>query len=146
MVTAVLGIVFVVAAAIAISSSRSALEYRETRTAATQLELSAHTLSMIELIADPPASIERERRDAVRVLGDPAVFDTTGLDAESQDRAIELTNELIANSATTTLTSRAEIGELLETLHADAVRSRDCLLYTSPSPRDQRGSRMPSSA
>ena len=27
----------------------------------------------------------------------------------------------------------------------DAVL-RDCLLYTSPSPRDQRGSRMPSSA
>ena len=25
-------------------------------------------------------------------------------------------------------------------------RYRDCLLYTSPSPRDQRGSRMPSSA
>ena len=24
--------------------------------------------------------------------------------------------------------------------------SKDCLLYTSPSPRDQRGSRMPSSA
>ena len=28
----------------------------------------------------------------------------------------------------------------------DAVRSWACLLYTSPSPRDQRGSRMPSSA
>ena len=27
-----------------------------------------------------------------------------------------------------------------------AVDSRSCLLYTSPSPRDQRGSRMPSSA
>ena len=26
------------------------------------------------------------------------------------------------------------------------VRNKDCLLYTSPSPRDQRGSRMPSSA
>ena len=25
-------------------------------------------------------------------------------------------------------------------------RNKDCLLYTSPSPRDQRGSRMPSSA
>ena len=25
-------------------------------------------------------------------------------------------------------------------------QSKDCLLYTSPSPRDQRGSRMPSSA
>ena len=29
--------------------------------------------------------------------------------------------------------------------HADA-KDGDCLLYTSPSPRDQRGSRMPSSA
>ena len=27
-----------------------------------------------------------------------------------------------------------------------AERFKDCLLYTSPSPRDQRGSRMPSSA
>ena len=29
---------------------------------------------------------------------------------------------------------------------AGAVLMQDCLLYTSPSPRDQRGSRMPSSA
>ena len=29
---------------------------------------------------------------------------------------------------------------------AAAVLNTDCLLYTSPSPRDQRGSRMPSSA
>ena len=28
----------------------------------------------------------------------------------------------------------------------DWVKSKSCLLYTSPSPRDQRGSRMPSSA
>ena len=28
----------------------------------------------------------------------------------------------------------------------DEARILDCLLYTSPSPRDQRGSRMPSSA
>ena len=27
-----------------------------------------------------------------------------------------------------------------------ALQVKDCLLYTSPSPRDQRGSRMPSSA
>ena len=31
-------------------------------------------------------------------------------------------------------------------LRASAARLEDCLLYTSPSPRDQRGSRMPSSA
>ena len=30
--------------------------------------------------------------------------------------------------------------------HALFVLMHDCLLYTSPSPRDQRGSRMPSSA
>ena len=29
---------------------------------------------------------------------------------------------------------------------ADVNQDSDCLLYTSPSPRDQRGSRMPSSA
>ena len=28
----------------------------------------------------------------------------------------------------------------------DTLLVKDCLLYTSPSPRDQRGSRMPSSA
>ena len=30
--------------------------------------------------------------------------------------------------------------------YADIAQAHDCLLYTSPSPRDQRGSRMPSSA
>ena len=38
--------------------------------------------------------------------------------------------------------------KLQDTFIADALSalSEDCLLYTSPSPRDQRGSRMPSSA
>ena len=31
-------------------------------------------------------------------------------------------------------------------LHGTTVATNACLLYTSPSPRDQRGSRMPSSA
>ena len=40
---------------------------------------------------------------------------------------------------------------LLEQWHRDRLKHdvillNDCLLYTSPSPRDQRGSRMPSSA
>ena len=35
------------------------------------------------------------------------------------------------------------IGQLKKELE---ILSYDCLLYTSPSPRDQRGSRMPSSA
>ena len=43
--------------------------------------------------------------------------------------------------------SREEIGgKIAEDRGAIIVPSYDCLLYTSPSPRDQRGSRMPSSA
>ena len=39
------------------------------------------------------------------------------------------------------------IKQISETVFAQSDRSfEDCLLYTSPSPRDQRGSRMPSSA
>ena len=41
------------------------------------------------------------------------------------------------------VTVKIEGDEVLVTRPSD---SKDCLLYTSPSPRDQRGSRMPSSA
>ena len=34
----------------------------------------------------------------------------------------------------------------IKKLESSIERQEDCLLYTSPSPRDQRGSRMPSSA
>ena len=40
--------------------------------------------------------------------------------------------------------SPAEVQEMKERFHLD--KPVPCLLYTSPSPRDQRGSRMPSSA
>ena len=39
-----------------------------------------------------------------------------------------------------------EKGGVSSLLQRQIARLRDCLLYTSPSPRDQRGSRMPSSA
>ena len=39
-----------------------------------------------------------------------------------------------------------EIANQFEALRAAEEQQIDCLLYTSPSPRDQRGSRMPSSA
>ena len=41
--------------------------------------------------------------------------------------------------------TRAKTAQAFKSLHAFA-QGADCLLYTSPSPRDQRGSRMPSSA
>ena len=37
-------------------------------------------------------------------------------------------------------------GESVEEIHPGTVRDCSCLLYTSPSPRDKRQSRMPSSA
>ena len=60
-------------------------------------------------------------------------------------------------SATDVFSQWAIIGkdEGMERGHAPSVKAmlelalpkvKDCLLYTSPSPRDQRGSRMPSSA
>ena len=39
-----------------------------------------------------------------------------------------------------------QIGEMLKRLKIESEFIDGCLLYTSPSPRDQRGSRMPSSA
>ena len=41
---------------------------------------------------------------------------------------------------------RGRLQRLLEIARAAAEKGPVCLLYTSPSPRDQRGSRMPSSA
>ena len=38
------------------------------------------------------------------------------------------------------------MGIPLKTRHREVAPNQYCLLYTSPSPRDQRGSRMPSSA
>ena len=40
----------------------------------------------------------------------------------------------------------ADVSKKNVSLTIDSSQSFDCLLYTSPSPRDQRGSRMPSSA
>ena len=47
----------------------------------------------------------------------------------------------VAQATKQPATEGALVGSDAETYHDD-----DCLLYTSPSPRDQRGSRMPSSA
>ena len=74
-----------------------------------------------------------------------ALFDETGLPGIRDEdwrytnlRALK--NNAYAPSTPTSLT--LEIGET----ENPRLVFVDCLLYTSPSPRDQRGSRMPSSA
>ena len=62
---------------------------------------------------------------------------------------------LAEDSFTTYVLSGKQVtaGEIVETMRNATIKPEDsvlffysCLLYTSPSPRDQRGSRMPSSA
>ena len=50
------------------------------------------------------------------------------------------------NDKIETLSCRNAFGEHAENVPISSTKSMICLLYTSPSPRDQRGSRMPSSA
>ena len=50
-----------------------------------------------------------------------------------------------ATALSTIVVFRKEVGEILKGL-LQFKYNEHCLLYTSPSPRDQRGSRMPSSA
>ena len=50
-----------------------------------------------------------------------------------------------ASCSSSTMTLKMGIEKALKKA-IPMVRCIDCLLYTSPSPRDQRGSRMPSSA
>ena len=66
---------------------------------------------------------------------------TSALDTESE-RHIQAALDQVMKGRTTLV-----IAHRLSTIEkADLILVMDCLLYTSPSPRDQRGSRMPSSA
>ena len=67
------------------------------------------------------------------------------IDPEMLDIYMELLNKLMAGSETDGGNARLEVSGAGKT-EDGLVQYNDCLLYTSPSPRDQRGSRMPSSA
>ena len=57
-----------------------------------------------------------------------------------------LAGRMLAVLADSPSLPRRELAEAREIAEAHGFPLRICLLYTSPSPRDQRGSRMPSSA
>ena len=65
---------------------------------------------------------------------------TTGF-VNAQSKVAHINVQQLLSEMPEMLAAQAEIKKLQETYKADL-----CLLYTSPSPRDQRGSRMPSSA
>ena len=82
----------------------------------------------------------------------PVVLNQTQTDNITQSVPNELVVTLPVGSAVVQLgafesKSLAKIEwQRLEALLGSVLTSKNCLLYTSPSPRDQRGSRMPSSA
>ena len=107
---------------------------------------------------DPPALPRRNDDGLPPIIGTPQQSSPpSGVNSSSgshvsQDYKIDEVSNASATSGITSpscdLPDRRNIDaidfQLLE--YADAGLSLTCLLYTSPSPRDQRGSRMPSSA
>ena len=92
-----------------------------------------------------PASTEV--KDAWKSLGveapEPATFEAKGEDANADLRPLDQTDlgEEVASDDDV-----LNAAELVQVRQDKGVQPDACLLYTSPSPRDQRGSRMPSSA
>ena len=87
--------------------------------------------------ADPPEDHIAEVREFL-VSNDELI-------SKQQDISFDEIEDLI--NATAPLSSRTrEIGYQYFALASEERDNSICLLYTSPSPRDQRGSRMPSSA
>ena len=61
------------------------------------------------------------------------------------DYDVEKLNELLIRLISGYATG-SSCDQVIEDMSVEISKDRNCLLYTSPSPRDQRGSRMPSSA
>ena len=64
----------------------------------------------------------------------------------TKDRDFSLSDQSKKILASPTITEREDPIQVTVAFRKDSVYFDRCLLYTSPSPRDQRGSRMPSSA
>ena len=76
-------------------------------------------------------------------------FDSKEIPEELVARCNELREEMVENAAEANeelMDAYLESGELTVEQIKEGLRIRTCLLYTSPSPRDMRRSRMPSSA
>ena len=69
--------------------------------------------------------------------------------ARTSLKALEIPEGVTLEDNQGVITFTGKLGNMSLEIHKDVDINKDdstCLLYTSPSPRDQRGSRMPSSA
>ena len=86
-----------------------------------------------------------ELTKAISITDIHAVDETSAIDAEQRD-VIILVKDMNDTMETVLREARSKITDARISTKPVPGRDTDCLLYTSPSPRDQRGSRMPSSA
>ena len=102
----------------------------------------------------PTATSSAVRTTAVRIndIVDGIIKGTTKLDVLKMIYAVawnKIMHEIRTDSSVTAAYPKDDKGNVLHQIleeTAYGVTLKGCLLYTSPSPRDQRGSRMPSSA
>ena len=87
---------------------------------------------MPETVVQTPLTARPQAPSAVTPPMNGAIFQTASYRPMFEDRRARL----IGDTITITINERSSAGK----------QAGSCLLYTSPSPRDQRGSRMPSSA
>ena len=90
----------------------------------------------------------RERMRRFAVVGLIATVVDVGLAVALLDRGWSVVTADVVALAAAAVVARPlhRVVTLRDDPFARWIRIRRCLLYTSPSPRDQRGSRMPSSA
>ena len=79
----------------------------------------------------------------VNLLGNAVLVPVAGIEGAA---AATLATELVVAAAAPAATTSSVARVAAAAPSMPATGTRTCLLYTSPSPRDQRGSRMPSSA
>ena len=120
---------------------------------AETLTIKAEELSLEKVVklSKGTANLSKERKNSIlegafeAVIG--AIFIDGGWEA-AKDITLKAFNKNLAalSEDMTFKDAKTELQELFQSLKSDLPKYISCLLYTSPSPRDKRQSRMPSSA
>ena len=106
------------------------------------------TINLTCLLAPNASAHEHEMTPAQsKALANADLMLVSGVDLEHfLDDAVKSTGFKGTMGVTSGILSSKDVDDITKVKEAETSLPYNCLLYTSPSPRDQRGSRMPSSA